>query len=243
VQRTGSRCVDSRTGESGEWESLLAAKGYDLEMAGRVSHPYDSPGYGDLVGHPKLQLTYHHTVPNSRLMEFWNTTLDSDSPGRQKFLRAFAGNVARYPFVARPERAHTREPDLKQVADLAGRMSRGRIFHDPGKKEERPGGWDNFWSLYVWMPGNLFKGPQRRGDDPEDEFENMAGSILRDRFALLSLVNQNMSEYLAGTGGNAAVEAAYTGLSKVATDFMYRNFNNKFWTWSTEKNLPVIAER
>ncbi|MCZ1005467.1 hypothetical protein O1L68_00315 [Streptomyces lydicus] len=214
-----------------------------------MGSPYGPPGTGDILGHPNLQLMYHHTVPNSRLKKFWNDTVSNSvmASKQQPLLLALERNISAYAGMIHPNGQLT-QGDITAAITLSRKIRQGDVVHDPGA-QERPDGWDDFRRIYIWLPGNLFKGPRNRADDPGDAFDSPARPVLgATLFGQLSDINTKIMDYLEHPADGPRAQSAYTALAEVAKSYINRNprnFNNKYWAWKKDdrKEGPVINRR
>ncbi|MBD0670222.1 hypothetical protein BU198_05725 [Streptomyces sp. CBMA156] len=186
-----------------------------------------------MPGHDKkLDMARHHVTPYNQLKALWNANLKDPAVARSLLL-AIDTNIGLY-----TDRSDSARKDDQRVRTFCAELANGQFTHNPGG--DRHTGWDSFWEVYSWLPGNLFIGPTTRADDPEENFEKDAEPIFSSahgvdpRYGLLSLVNKKITEHL-GSKTCRSAEEAYGMLAEVATQARYVDYQGSHWTWETDK--------
>jgi hypothetical protein len=154
-------------------------------------------------------MTYHHIIPFNELRDFWNTAVRNDLEQlRETLVPALLRAMDAYPLdQGNPARA-------RALLDSARRMLQmiwmGNYVHSATANS--PDGIEDFKAVYTWMPGNLFPGPTRRSNDPEDLFDSFANRVVEgDRYLTVLRAHQAIQAYLGQPGlGVYTADAAGT---------------------------------
>ncbi len=165
----------------------------DITMRDRPDSPYGGlhPRTRDLrraQGYSGTPLSRHHVIPWNKLKGFWNKLLvDKNSFDTAKpLLDRIAYNVGNYGTQLHPT-------EIQTVKDVATKIGKSDL------DDFTSAGFYLFSQVYAWLPGNLFEGPGEtyRGDDPGDEFDSKAGSIMDARqFNLLQTAYKDIADYV-----------------------------------------------
>jgi hypothetical protein len=150
----------------------------------------------------------HHIIPNATLRDFWNTAVAQNLEQlRETLVPKLRLAMQSYPQV---------EPDAdtaKKVVAGADQLLRmiwsGNYVHS-ATIFRRPADdiFENFTSIYIWMPGNLFAGPYNRADDPQltperDQFDRIANRFVgQERYNTLLQAYKAIGHYLNQRPGN-----------------------------------------
>ncbi|MCM3884533.1 hypothetical protein [Frankia sp. R82] len=228
----------------------MVGVGHNLLMPeDRVGHPYRSAGPARVSGR-EVQLTYHHAVPYSRIRDFWDKAAGADTLRRSSFFLKLRRGLGKgfYVGLGKTENSRFKEADRNQTGELSRKLYSRDVFHtsDRSAAYSRPEGWDNFVTVYTWLPGNLFVGPTRRSDDPGDSFEKAARPIFErygaTHFKELLDLDEKIREYLATeTGGSAG--PAFEILASVARYPVIVPFDEKDWGWGADGRAYIKRNR
>ncbi|MGK8506062.1 hypothetical protein [Nocardia asiatica] len=223
----------------------------------------DQP-YGDLPqsGIPRilggdtvlLNSSLHHIVPKSSLIKLWNEAVKRPyfHIVAEPLLTAISENADKYGAMkknattGKETKTFLRNP--KGVMQVANTIKNNETRNSQALRLDW---WDDFAATYVWLPGNLFTGPEgrMRSDDPRDKFDKPAERIITPRqYSLLADVYTNIVEYLTAPAtkiGNA--EIAFRKLGVVAEDPRYclvRPFTDAHWTLKSVRDANgVIVDK
>lgn len=132
----------------------------------------------------------HHIIPRTTLRPFFIAAL-TNSEWRPRFVR-FLRRLA--------DDARSLGTNFPITFDVALNSLDLRLI-DP----DEPGPLHDMYSLFCWMPFNIFTGPatQFRSDDPNGVFEIHARTIVgANTFAHLNLLSSHMLDCIDGYGDN-----------------------------------------
>ncbi|WP_018501794.1 hypothetical protein [Parafrankia discariae] len=214
---------------------------YNLNLKGRTNNPLKTLP-GKTISGKKVDLMYHHIVPLSKLRDFWNKLVESGRTENLKFLLQLRDGITEgtYSELLSPI-GNIHESDAAQAAELASGIYNGTVSHDP-KAKSRPDPWDDFISVYTWIPGNLFIGPRDRVDDPKDNLDEIASHIIgsdrEGRYDKISKAFTEISKYLDDKSDKASAELASNALSEVAACIGVQAYKAENWTWIDGKKGP-----
>jgi hypothetical protein len=246
---------------------IVAPTQYNLKMLdgseNRPGRPYGSAGSPVTVsgappnldtGNPEEStLSYHHVVSYSNLRNFWNTLVEKGDVKGCNFLSLLWENIYRKHYVDLYSTYGGRllDGDVEKVAGLVLSIYEGTVCH--GDDAERPDEWDDFTRIYSWLPGNLVVGPDGRCDDPDEEFDQPALSILQDvrerRAEVLSDAEKKIQAYVGGTYDRRLLVPASSALRDVVKYLRAEGYDGKYWVWgertvkSKVKKGPKVRER
>ena len=187
-----------------------------LELAGRQTSPLIMPRNRDVAlereGDPgddfPAQIALHHTVPDSRLRNFFNDVLFNQHLEHiRRALQALIRHIGNYRNVDLARYRRSRTVAIRAATMLeCGRWIQD--FGEPGNQPEGAQEMDEFGKFWCNMPGNLFAGPRaearpyRRAvdDDPHDGFEAQAHLAMPvERHSRLRIMDDFMQRYCALT--------------------------------------------
>lgn len=200
-----------------------------------LSHPYPGPGEGVISGH-EVQLSYHHVVPKAKeagLIALWNRVLDHQDIGTvaTPLLNAIGMCVDQYGTTLVAD-------DIDSVKKIVKDIKSGATTHSAVGK--RPYGWDNFAQVYIWLPGNLFTGPDKRVDDPGQALDRPARHIVKN-YDELREIDEEIAKYLREPNKSAYAENAYKKLGALGRDYKaIQAFNAAQWVWDNGKGGPKV---
>ncbi|MFJ4184244.1 hypothetical protein [Kitasatospora sp. NPDC089509] len=197
------------------------------EPNARPSYPFDDELVRrDLYNLDKLNrpegigLSRHHVIPYNTLMDAWNSVVENEYNNKKsalagelrKFAKAVAGKLGDLRLEARFAR------NIPRIRNFAEEFSKSSTRHDPSK-QERLEGWDDFLSIFAWLPGNLFVGPEgaRRADEPADGFEaGSAGIVGAESLAQRRQVYDRLDRYLMNPNSPGMKVDAMRGIRDLA---------------------------
>ncbi|WP_144440871.1 hypothetical protein [Streptomyces roseifaciens] len=174
------------------------------------------------------------------LGQLWVDTLHNAQFGAARaYLQYLESHAAAYKAMIAPP-GSINPQDVPRVVDLVRGLRRGTIAHAAGGG--RHDGFDDFWRFYIWLPGNLFKGPHDRKDEPGDAMDLGAKVILRaPQHTLLSDLHSRIHALHRSPADAAVAKAAWYGIRKMASGFKIpRHFNAKNWEWNAVEGGPVV---
>lgn len=217
----------------------MAPEPYNLHCEGRMGHPFRPPG-GAVISDKPLNLTYHHIVPYSKLIDFWNRLVGRGDIKNCEFLPPIWDMIKKGAYVdilhvAERALPGARERDLEAVRELAMKIYKGEVFHD--QRGGRHGAWDNLMTVYGWLPGNIFVGPTERSDDPGDSLDEAAFRIMgarQVRRRIVSAANSEILSYTEGPPGRKS-KSASEALGKVVRYARIQDFDGRGWEWNEDK--------
>lgn len=146
-----------------------------------------------------VPVSRHHIIPYNLIRDFYNRVIENRR--RQTIIGGFFRNLAlNIGWFAFQQDVNCNHPAIYQSLEIASDLSlliaNGQTSNSIGVTT-RPDGFDEFSEYYAWLPGNLFIGPTRRGDDPGELFEEDARYIVGEvRFQILSNLRSQMQAYL-----------------------------------------------
>ncbi|MCK9926444.1 hypothetical protein MXD62_04545 [Frankia sp. Mgl5] len=219
----------------------MAPEKYNLNLKGRTNNPLGGLP-SDKISGKKVDLMYHHIVPLSKLREFWNKIVESGRTENLEFLLQLHDGITEgtYAELLSPV-GKIHKDDALQAAELASKIYNGTVSHDP-KAKLRPSPWDDFISVYTWIPGNLFIGPKDRCDDPDNNLDKIASHIIgsdrEGRYDKIFKAFTEISKYLDDKSDQASAELASNALREVAACIGVQAYNAKNWTWIDGKSGP-----
>ncbi|MCM7591168.1 hypothetical protein M8S10_20410 [Enterobacter chuandaensis] len=178
---------------------LIEAGSYNLKMSGRPDECFPHLGKynssltatGEGAEYP-VKLSRHHIIPYNLLRDFYNAVIEDGKITRLAgFLNKLSSKAAEY------NATNCHSDDVQGGASLAAMIASGSITENKDKTES-PDYKDDFFSLYIWMPGNLFPGPEskKRSDDPNEAFESKAGDIVGSDFTHYQQLANDMNDYI-----------------------------------------------
>lgn len=178
---------------------LIEAGSYNLKMSERPNECFPHLGKynssltatGDGAEY-LVKLSRHHIIPYNLLRDFYNTVI---ADGKITRLAGFLNKLSSKAVEYNASNCHS--DDIQGGASLAAMIASGSITENKDKTES-PDYKDDFFSLYIWMPGNLFPGPEskKRSDDPEEAFESKAGDIVGPDFTHYQQLVNEMKDYI-----------------------------------------------
>lgn len=122
-------------------------------------------------------------------------------------------------------------PDLIQAGDLALSMGYGTAR---GSGTRMAPGFDTLEQFYVWLPGNLFIGPNNRSDDPGEGFENHADVVIGSQdFDRLYRTYENMILYI--NGNENVLSSIRTDLTAIAARRSVYTLDSTNWEYVNGK--------
>ncbi len=208
------------------------AVAHNLEFRGAdMGHPYPAPGKGTVDKSTlMLELAYHHVIPKNHLVELWNKVVERQLIGSSApLLLDLEKTVDTYSSMKKANGGRIHEVDIKAVRLVMDKIRNKEIVHDAKKTTLTE--WDTFRQIYVWLPGNLFKGPKKRADDPGEAFDRHAKRILpAAHFELLKATDDAIVKYLSNPLQGELAGSAFTGLAKIAKSHLtFHAFDGKQW--------------
>lgn len=185
----------------------LVATEFDLMLPDRrPSAPYPNlNNYNSDLSQSGIGLEFdvpvsrHHIIPYNLIRDFYNRVIENRR--RQTIIGGFFRNLAiNIGWFAFQQDVNCNHPAIYQSLEIASDLSlmiaNGQTSNSVSVTA-RPDGFDEFSEYYAWLPGNLFIGPTRRGDDPGEAFEEDARYIVGEaRFQTLSNLRSQMEAYL-----------------------------------------------
>ncbi|XP_076677304.1 uncharacterized protein LOC143373705 [Andrena cerasifolii] len=147
-------------------------------------------------------LSRHHIIPARRLINFYNTALShsdySNNYHEARELTTILSNLAGHTF------GFYQSDTIAQISNntmsLLRTFNNTLTYEDLLRIESSLSAIDTqrvMDHLFVWVPFNIFEGPQSRTDDPGSEFERLARPIIGEElFDELSIINNEMISYL-----------------------------------------------
>ncbi|MEU5974904.1 hypothetical protein [Streptomyces sp. NPDC047315] len=220
--------------------------GYKLFITQDPGAPYANVDDVTIGGHV-VGSAWHHILPKgdfrhdgganlaAGLASLWNTMILKNNDARiaKPVLDAIIRRIGDYG-------TNLTAVDIEQAKTVAKDLRDGKITH-PGSGT--PDGWDSFIQVYIWLPGNLFRGPRNRADDPKNGFDTPAQLILpqKDQYNLLYDAYGEITAYLGNPSKTGYAQTAFTKLGKVADTYRTRTeFSAAQWTWDSGKNAPKV---
>lgn len=177
----------------------IAPGSYNLEMTARPNEcypPLDQYNVtltisGEGSAFP-VKLSRHHIIPYNLLRGFYNKVIQQGKVDKiAGFLNKINEKAAEYGATK------CTSDDIQGGASLAALIASKGVVHD--SSQISPDYKDDFFSLYIWMPGNLFPGPQSdlRSDDPKEKLESRAGHIVGAEFSRYQQLYNDMNSYVS----------------------------------------------
>ena len=198
----------------------------DLSMkGGRESSPWPKlPCYEKTLhnssaychGDFTVNVSRHHIIPINLLIAFWNKLILNEahlSTGMETAWNSFIIQYRKFPTYD------------KSVEDLIKKIRDKQIVND--EDERPPESFDFLKEAWQWFGANLMIGPNRRSDDPGNNFEGNAYVIVGNvTFYYMKDMNKFMGGYKSTTTLNDVEEMA-SKFAKVLS--------------TTDKPYPLVA--
>ena len=189
----------------------------------------------------------NHVIPLNLLVSFWNTVVRTGDVGAP--VRAAGVAIGLLMDMSRILRAGSTyqttmiQADREVVASTLDGIRYGEIVHRLGAP--RAPGWDNFCTLYSWLPGNLFIGPQptQRSDDPGEALETNAGVVVGlDDFRKYNAAYAAIQTYQL-TFNPLNARQAMSNLAEIANEKKLFALNAANWTLRHGKYSLVVIQQ
>ncbi|OMO23505.1 hypothetical protein BH582_23870 [Vibrio sp. 10N.222.47.A9] len=209
---------------------------FELNIGARPSVPYPAmdnyntdlteQGFG-----PEYPVTVsrHHIIPFNVLRSFYNRLAElnrfSNIGG---FFTTYSDNLRFYASGNNVDCGNLGN-DIVDAGNLA--LAHRYAFARPGGYVMAQG-FDTFEQFYVWLPGNLFIGPNERSDDPGEGFESNANVVVGEAyFHILRRTYQNMVRFNNGDDSPTLLNAISVDLTRIAQRRSISPLNSQDWVY------------
>lgn len=152
----------------------------------------------------EIQASRHHIIPFNTLRSFFNAVVQSQDPHALQTIAEVLIQLTEDALLDQTyfNDAITRD-HLENARSLALQMRRGTFNGQTLSPTHYAEPLGVLITLFSWMPGNIFIGPEGRLriDDPGDSFEYNSEQIIdQEQFDNLYDINRRMLEYINGNG-------------------------------------------
>ncbi len=177
------------------------------------------PGY-------TVSVSRHHIIPRLTLSRFYNRVAELHRlPNLSGFFNSFSNSLSFYAGSNGVD-CGLLGNDLVDAGNLAQAQAFG-LARASGSNHAL--GFDTFEQFYIWLPGNLFIGPRSRSDDPGDDFELNARTIVgEDTYNRLLRAYMNMVKFLQ-TNDTSLLNSISADLTTVSKRQSIYSLQSEHW--------------
>ncbi|MDT0270200.1 hypothetical protein RM844_28410 [Streptomyces sp. DSM 44915] len=208
-------------------------KYYNLSPVRDMDLPFAALPTQTIDGHQGISMARFKVVAEvAGFKTLWKLTLLKGVVKSAPFMQQLHDRIDHFTAMREEHGGKIKTADFQQAKELLDGLRSNQIGHSAQSQERHPG-FDTFWQIFCWLPGNLFEGPAMRADDQRGNFEDGAAPIVgQARYDLLKAINSSIAF--------ENIDPAWASLRQILDSTDPVAFKAEQWEWDQAADSPRI---